>query len=168
MIEEAPMWGFQLKSHAGKLIICHASKCPPEIEELLRKHKAEILARLPEQGRAVLPYGYLMGSPPIVIYLVRQAERLSLRLERTDDNDIVVMPEGKAPKEFLKLVRENKPALRHWIVRVHWFHIAKQVLCGEWDRVEGGKRDCLVSCLRKMKHPVCDDAASRLESLDKF
>lgn len=55
LIEEAPVWGIRLAKRADKLVIAPASKCPPELRELLRANKAEILSLLEAEADGLAP-----------------------------------------------------------------------------------------------------------------
>ena len=70
-----------------------------------------------------------------------EARRWSVRLERRSGN-IAVIPAGRAPAEYLQLIRANKSAVISWLEAIEaglqrdqagWMHTAKQVLLSEWD-----------------------------------
>lgn len=46
IITEARRWGLRLEPRGDKLAVIPGSKCPPELAELLREHKAEVLSYL--------------------------------------------------------------------------------------------------------------------------
>lgn len=50
LVQEAPVWGIHLERREDQLLIRPADKCPVELKELLRAHKAEILDLLKAQA----------------------------------------------------------------------------------------------------------------------
>lgn len=50
LLRQARRWGLRLEARGDKLAVVPARSCPPEFADLLRQHKAELLAML--DGRA--------------------------------------------------------------------------------------------------------------------
>lgn len=108
-----------------------------------------------------------MNSP---LELLDRATELGLRLERRGDK-LAVIPAQLCPPEFATALRRHKRELLDFIEaraaslpadEAPWFHIAKQVMAGEFDGADGSTRDSLTIGLRSIQHPVCAAAIKHL------
>jgi hypothetical protein len=55
LIDECPVWGVKLNRRGEDRLTVTGAKCPPELAELLREHKREILDLLEAQAAGLLP-----------------------------------------------------------------------------------------------------------------
>jgi hypothetical protein len=108
---------------------------------------------------------------PIVEVIFREAQRWGVRLQKRGEN-IIITPKGKAPPEYLDLIRQNKSAVISWFEAMEarlpkdhapWLHVAKQVLAGEFDACSNSMRESLVIGLRSINHATCRQAMERLK-----
>lgn len=102
--------------------------------------------------------------------LLNRAAGLGLRLERRGDK-LAVIPAQRCPPEFAGELRRHKRELLDYIEakaaslpadEAPWFHIAKQILCGEFRGCDGSTRDSLTIGLRSIQNPVCASAIKHL------
>ena len=105
---------------------------------------------------------------PLEIY--RRAHSLGLQIEPRGTK-LAVIPKGKCPPEFADLLRAHKPELLCWLecesARLRgeerpWLHVARQVLCGEFNGCCRSMRESLAIGLRSINHPDCRRALERL------
>ena len=102
--------------------------------------------------------------------ILTRARNLGLTL-CVEGERIAIAPARLCPPDLLAEFREHKPAVMALLEAksvnltsdcAPWLHIARQVLCGEFD---GGSRstvESLVIGLRGIAHPSCQQAVARL------
>lgn len=102
--------------------------------------------------------------------LFDQAAELGLRLERRG-NMLAVTPAKRCPPEFASVLRQHKRELLDLLEAkatdlpcdcAPWFHVARQVLNGEFDGADISTRDSVTIGLRRIHHPTCASALNRL------
>ena len=103
--------------------------------------------------------------------LLRAAIRLGLRLTPRGD-DIVIAPAKLCPPEFTALVRQHKQLVLDLLhARAEglapdeqpWFHIAKQVLRGEFANADDSTLEAIPIGLRAIPHSACGAAREKLQ-----
>lgn len=108
-----------------------------------------------------------MNSP---LELLDRAKELGLRLQRRGDK-LAVSPAQLCPPEFAIALRQHKRELLDYIEAkaagvqpeiAPWYHIAKQIMAGEFDRCDGSTRTSLTIGLRRIPHPIFETALHRL------
>ena len=105
---------------------------------------------------------------PLEIY--RRAHSLGLRIEPRGSK-LAVIPKGKCPPEFAAVLRAHKPELLKWLEgraaglppdQAPWLHVARQVLCGEFEGCCRSVRESLIIGLRSIAHLDCRRALARM------
>ena len=106
--------------------------------------------------------------------LYLEATRRGLMLEPAGDK-LAVRPKGKCPPDFANVLRAHKGELLSWLETradglsadcVPWLHVARQVLAGEFDGADNSTVLSLTIGLRGIRHPLCQQALTRLKGTD--
>lgn len=107
---------------------------------------------------------------PLELY--QEATRRGLRLEPRGSK-LAVIPKGKCPPEFATVLRAHKPELLSWLEgrasglppdQAPWLHVARQVLCGEFEGCCRSMRESLTIGLRSINHHDCRTALAQLNA----
>jgi len=107
------------------------------------------------------------------VELYQHAIRLGLRLEPRGDK-LAVFPASRCPPDFAAVLRQHKGALLDLLEAesanltpdcAPWLHIARQVLCGEFDGADRSTVASLSIGLRGIRHPRCRQALRQLKGV---
>jgi hypothetical protein len=102
--------------------------------------------------------------------LCNRAAALGLRLEPRGDR-LAVIPGGHCPLDLADALRRHKDEVLALLQAkaanlppdcAPWFHVAKQVLTGEFDGADKSTIEALTIGLRGIPIPLCQQALSRL------
>jgi hypothetical protein len=102
-----------------------------------------------------------------------EATRRGLRLKIVGDK-LAVIPAKRCPPDFAAVLRQHKGELLIWLDAhdsglapdcVPWLHVARQILAGEFEGADSSTVESLTIGLRSIQHPRCQQALSRLKSL---
>ena len=101
-----------------------------------------------------------------------EATRRGVRLEACAGILRIISSEP-CPPEFADVLRAHKPELLSWLEaravglppdQAPWLHVARQVLCGEFEGVGRSMRESLMIGLRSIAHPECRRALAQLSA----
>ena len=104
--------------------------------------------------------------------ILARARNLGLTL-CVEGERIAITPARLCPADLLAEFRRHKPAVMALLEArsvnltpdcAPWLHIARQVLCGEFDGATRSTVESLVIGLRGISYPVCQQALTRLRN----
>jgi hypothetical protein len=107
--------------------------------------------------------------------LYLEATKRGLRLQSVGDK-LAVIPAKRCPPQFADVLRQHKRELLDLLETkdarltpdcAPWLHVARQVLAGEFDGVDGSTAESVSIGLRSIAHPLCRSALERIQQQER-